>query len=55
MGIADDRTLFSSLESPQDRRALIPLSERARFMDFVKLRGVVEGSLRSFSWSTTSF
>lgn len=47
IGMVALRTRSSRASLPDSLIALIPRSERARLIDLVKLRGVVEGSRRS--------
>ncbi len=47
IGMVSLRTFRKSSGRPEFLMALMPRSERARLMDLVKFRGVVEGSLRS--------
>lgn len=47
MGIVSAKMESSNLGDSEPRRALIPRSESAKLIDFVKLRGVVDSSRRS--------
>lgn len=49
MGIDSSRMVVSRLPELDLRNELMPLSDKARLIDFVKLRGTVTGSRRSRS------